>query len=258
MIAKAAAIAAIACAGTATWIAAPTWTELRELGSWFARPLLLPLAWSAMDDARRHGDAAEAYARGQRVLQLVPQWTDGHAVFAYRYVTEPTARTLPPERRAAAALERLQVALAWLEAARATAGRHEVDLLLTTAFLVELAATHEPGIDAALPAGGAAALADHYLAAAERLRPSAAIREQRTFVLPRLAAGLLASGDTTRALEVLDVAIARSLEVRDTALAAEWRSRLDEARRWLGGDHGVDLGAVRADPRLAPLLPFLR
>lgn len=237
----------------------PSWATLREFGSWLVRPILLPLAWSAMNEASRAGDATETFARGQQILQLLPTWTDGHAVFAYRYALDTGTGRSSTADRATTALRRLQTALAWLEHARRSAGRHEVDLLQSMAFLPEVAVAQEPGLVELLrEQGGPIALADAYLAIAERLRPSAPVREQRTFLAPRLAAGLLATGNRTRALVVLDTAIERSADVTDRALATEWRTRLDEVRRWLRGEPGIDLTAVTADPRMAPLLPHLR
>lgn len=253
-------VVALACTIAAPILCPPSWADVREFGAWFVRPIALPLAFGAMTEAQRAGDTTEAFARGQQVLQLVPRWTDGHAVFAYRYVLDDVATASADEAtRAATMRRRLLTALAWLEDARATAGRHEVDLVLAMAFLPQVAALQLPALDHELrDRGGVAGVADGYLEAAERLRPSAAIREQRTFFLPQLAAALLANGAHDRAIQVLDTAIARSTDVRDRDLAAEWRTRLTEARRFLGGDHDVDLTAVLADPRFAPLYRWLR
>lgn len=253
------AVSALACAAAGHCLVPPRLADAREVGSWLARPLVLPLAWSAMDEASASGDATETFARGQQILHLLPSWTDGHAVFAYRYALDDSDRAGKDDDRAARALRRLQTALAWLEDARTRAGRNEFDLLLSMAFLPEVAAMQEPGIEVLWrDRGGSLVIADGYLAAAERLRPTAAIREQRTFLSPRLAAGLLQGGHHAQALAVLDAAVARSTEVRDQELAAEWRARVDEVRRHLRGEPGVDLSAVRNDVRFQPLLPHLR
>lgn len=249
--------AAFGCMSLAWLAAPPTPAAVQELAASLVRPAMLPFTWTALDQARRSGDEAEYFARARQLLDLMPTWTDGETVFAYR---------LALDRHAAAAVDggedawrRLQLALAWLEAAREHAGRREINLLQTMAFLPEVAEMQQPELAERLrPTGGAAALADRYLAEAERLHGSPEVRERRTFLAPKLAAGLLAAGDRSEARAVLDTAIARSAEVRDRELATEWRQRLDEVRRRLDGDASVDLTAVRADPRFQPLLPYLR
>jgi len=191
---------------------------------------------------------------------LLPGWTDGHIVFAYRFATDGGNLAVPADERAGLALRRLQIALAWLESARAHAGRRELELLQAMAFLPEVAVAQEGGLAELLQQsqkGGAMALADHYLAAAERLGQSPALREQRTFLAPLLCAGYLAAGDRQTAIAVLDAAITRSADVRDRALATEWCARLVEVRSALQGEP-VDLTAVRADARFAALLHHLR
>lgn len=237
----------------------PDAQRLAESASWPARPVLLPFAWQSLVEAERAGDDAEAFARAQHLMRLLPQWADGFAAFAFRYVLAEPATVDPDDaRRAARVHTRLQVAIAWLERARALAGRHEPSLLQALAFLPVLAERREPALATLLPPGGAAAIADHYFEEAERLFPSAAAREARTFHAPVLAAALLAAGHRANALDVLQLAIERSRDVRDQQLATEWRTRLQEVVRWLGGDRTVDLEAVRADTRMQPLLPHLR
>lgn len=249
------AAAAAACFAGAGLLCPPSGFVLREFAAWFVRPATLPFAWSALAEARQNGNAVEMFARARQILHLLPTWTDGYSAFACNFALDEAAAT--ETLRAERAHQRLQVALAWLEDARASAGRRESELLQTMAFLPELAVRQEPGLAALLPPGGAAAMADRYLAEAEVLTPHAAVREQRTFRGPGLAAGFLASGDRQRALLVLDAAIKRSADVRDQALAAEWRERLLEVCRHLRGE-SVDLAAVHADPRMAPLVPYLR
>ncbi|HZN41903.1 MAG TPA: hypothetical protein VFD82_24070 [Planctomycetota bacterium] len=251
------AAAAAACYLGAGLLCPPNGFVLREFAAWFVRPATLPFAWSALAEARQNGNAVEMFARARQILHLLPTWTDGYSAFACSFALDEALATTQA-LRAQRAHQRLMVALAWLEDARASAGRRESELLQTMAFLPELAVRQEPGLEALLPPGGAAAMADRYLAEAEVLDPHGAVREQRTFRGPGLAAGFLASGDRQRALLVLDAAIARSTDVRDQALAAEWRQRLIEVCRHLRGEASVDLGAVHSDPRMAPLLPYLR
>lgn len=241
----------------ATALLAPGPEDVAEFASWLVRPAVLPFAWQSLLEAEAGGDAAEVFARAQRLLQLMPGWTDGHAAFAFRYALADE-RAGDPAARAARARARLDVAMAWLASARPRAGRHELSLLQLLALLPDVAARQEPGLaDLLRPSGGAEAMAAAWLTEAERCYPTAAVREQRTFFAPRLAAALLAAGDRAGARAVLATAIERSHDVRDQELAAEWRLRLQEVVRALAGEV-VDLDAVAADPRLRPLLPFLR
>jgi len=236
----------------------PTTARVREFASWFARPATLPFSWRALQEAATAGDAEEAFARGQRIMQLLPQWVEGHCAFAFRYaLTEDDSVTA--EQAAAAAERRLHVALAQIAQARAFAGDREPDLLQSSALLIDIACRRFEGLAERLQArGGAMVLADRYLAEAERLFPSAALREQRTFRTPLLAAALLQAGRTRDAIDVLRAAIDRAAEVRDRQLATEWAARLQEAIGWLSGDRTVDRTEIFADRRLAPLWPHLR
>ncbi len=246
--------AALAGLGAALLIQPPTFDALRTTVSWLVRPAVLPFAWPAVAEAERAGDANEVFARAQQILQWLPEWTDGHAVFAYRF-----ALTGPADGDAAAALRRLDIAMAWLEGARTHAGRREVELLQTMALLPTVAEAQTPGLAALLaPRGGSAAIADRCLASAEALTTSPSVREQRTFFAPWLAGAMLDAGQRAAALAVLRTAIERSRDVRDRALAEAWRHRLEECVRWLAGDRSVDLTAVRDDARFVPLHRHLR
>jgi hypothetical protein len=239
-------------------LAPPRPAELVEFARRAVRPALLPFQWHALDEAQRHSDTAEAFARAQNVLRLLPEWADGHAVFAYRFALADSDAGADPAERAQRARARLELALAWMEAARPRAGKHEPMLLQMLAFLPEVAVRQEPALGAMLPPGGAAAIADRYLDEAERLWPTTAMRERRTFYMVRLAAGLLAAGNRREADTVLATAITRSHAVEDKAAATPWRANLEVVRRWLAGDRTMDLQTVRDDPRLQPLLPYLR
>ncbi len=250
---------AIGCLLVATALVPPNLRDVTEFAAWIARPLMLPFAWHSLQEANRGGDPLEAFARAQNLLRLLPQWSDGHSAFAYRFALSDDDRSGTDAERGARARTRLDLAMAWMESARERAGKHELDLLQGLAFLPEVAVRREPALAALLqPTGGAIKITDAWLAEAERLFPTAAVREQRTFFAPKLAAGLLAANDPANALEMLAAAIARSHDVRDQALATRWRQRLVEVSRWLAGDRTIDLTAVTADERFAILLPFLR
>ncbi|MBM4060196.1 MAG: hypothetical protein FJ265_03730 [Planctomycetes bacterium] len=250
-------LGAAGCFGGALLLARPATGDLREVASWCLRPAALPFAWRALHDAVREGNADEAFARGQQIMALVPSWLDGHCAFAFRFALAGGNLAAPAPERVAAAHRRLLVAIAWLEAARAHAGRREIELLEILSFLPETAVGNEPGLAGLLPAGGAPALADAWLAEAERLGAGPAVREQRTFRAVAHVAALLLAGDRRGALAVLATAIRRSADVRDVALATVWRTRLEQVRAHLLGE-AADLSAVAADARMAPLLPFLR
>jgi hypothetical protein len=231
----------------------PTLAALTEVAAWLVRPLTLPFAWQAHGEAERSGRVDEAFACAQRLLRLLPSWTDGYIAFAYRY-----ALADDPAADVATATRRLTAATAWLEGARASTGRREHEILQALAFLPEVAVRQTPALAATLTArGGPAGIADSYLAELERRFPSPARREQRMFFAPQLAASLLHHGARAAAIDVLRTAIDKARTARDRELAAAWAERLGEVARHLEGD-AVDLTAVRADARLAPLLPFLR
>lgn len=260
MMRKAATLALSATlAGAAAALVPPSPGAVRDVAAWLVRPAVLPFAWRAVDVAQRRGEANEVFARAQQVLRWLPGWTDGHVVFAFRFALEGGAVPAIPRERAEAALRRLDIALSWLEQARADAGPRLPQLLQTMSFLPVVAEMHEPGLRELLrPRGGAAAIADRYLAAAEQVNGSATVREQRTFFAPQLISALLDAGQDAAARAVLRTAIERSGDVRDRELATEWRHRLEELARWLDGDRSVDLGALRSDERFLPLLPHLR
>lgn len=236
----------------------PDGDELRELGAAVVRPAVLPFAWRSLVDAGRTADPVEAFARAQHLMRFLPAWIDGHCAFAYRYALSEEPEVTDERQRGERARVRLELAMAWLESVRPRAGRHELDLLQALAFLPEVASRREPALAALLAtSGGAAAMADPWLAEAERRFPTAAVREQRTFFAPTLAAGLLAAGDRSGAIAVLLAAIERGRDVRDQELATVWRQRLQDVVARLRGAP-VDLAAVAADARFALLLPHLR
>jgi len=239
----------------------PTTDKVREFGSWCVRPARLPFTWQALQAAQQSGDAREAFARGQQIMQLVPEWVGGHAAFVYNYVLTQD-ESLPPAQAAEAAEIRLYAGLAMLEQARRHAGKREMYLLHMAAFLPDLACDNFPGLRQRLrereQTGGAAGIAASYFAEIARLYPSPATREQALWYTPRLAAALLASGATAAALKVLDKAIARAPEIRDQELATEWQDRLREVAQILRGDLTTERSKILADRRFEPLWPYLR
>src|SRR5262249_12933534 len=83
--------------------------KLDNLGAWglaLARPLTMPFLWRSLADALHGGDPAEAFARAQVLLDALPEWADGHAVFAWRYALEGGDPLATGEVRAQAAKAR--------------------------------------------------------------------------------------------------------------------------------------------------------
>ena len=241
--------------GAASMLPQPA-ERLQAFASWFARPARLPFAWQGLNAAYEGGDAGEAFARGQQILDLTPSWTIGHAAFAYRYVLTQDTRGSAAEQ-AEQAERRLIVAMAWLEGARRHAGDREAELLHSAAFLAPIACRQFPGLEARLPAGGAPAISDRYFAEAERLFPGPVTREQRLFHVPTLAGALLSAGQRRQAVDLLKAAVATASEARDQQLAREWRDRVAEVVRALSGQ-ATPLEAVFEDRRFEPLWPHLR
>lgn len=253
------ALAGLGCWAAVLWWRPPDPVRLTDLGVQLARPVTLPFLWRALRDAERSGSPAEAYAAARMLLELLPTWTDGHLVFAYRFVL--AGDELVGGDAAARAARRLQTALLILDQARSPDPARQIDLLVGTAFLVELAGRHHPELGRHLGGGAGLqpeVLAHRYLEQAERLGTGPSVRELRVFAVPGLMAGLLRAGDRERALEVLDAALARLPEVRDRQLAADWGETLRKVRAFLTGDRNISPADLLADPRLQPLTPFLR
>lgn len=269
--------ACLACWAAGVHVAGASLQAPRELARTAVRPLVLPFLWRGLADAEQHGDAAEAFADSRLVLAWLPDWADGRVLFACRYALEGGEEQLAEPLRTERALERLAAAWAFLQAEKQQAlttaagsaaperwRRTARELLSGMAFLVELAARRDPGLGAALAApgsmlgGDAALVADRCLAEAEALGAGPALREQRLFAMPRLAAAFLSRGERRQAVELLDVGIRRLDEVRDKDVAAAWRGLLLPVAAYLKGERDEVPPEVLADERVGVLLPFLR
>jgi hypothetical protein len=253
-------LAALLCAWVAGAIAFGSTDHAMRAPRDLVRPVALPFLWRSLADAAEKSDPAEAYECAQRLLAATPGWADGHAVFAFRYALQGGATVLDPTARAVAAKDRLLVALAVMEDARASCGPRESALLADMAWLVELAVRNEPGI-APLLDPDPAILADRLLADAESHGGGRMVREKRLYDVPRLCAALLRAGDRRSALALLDEAAVRCAQSGIEELAGEWRATLLATRTLLAGE-GPANPALReqqkADPRLEALAPFLR
>lgn len=236
------------------YLANPSAECLRETATWLLRPAVLPHAWQAVEQAQQQGDASELFARGQQLLRWLPSWSDGQLVVAYRYALGSEAQPVAPE----VAAQRLLTALAYLDAVRETPRARLSTLLQTMSMLPLVAELREPRIAESLRSyGGPAGLADHYLALAEQLTGARSAREQRLFLVPRLAAGLLERHAHANAINLLQAAIQQAAQSDDAAVLA-WRELLVMALRRLTGDRSQADAELLADERFAHLAAYLR
>lgn len=271
------AAACIACWAAGVHLAGSSPQAPRELARAAVRPLVLPFLWRGLADAEQRSDAAESFADSRLVLAWLPDWSDGRVLFACRYALEGDDEKLTEPLRTERAVERLAAAWAFLQQEKLEAlamadgsaaperWRHTArELLSGMAFLVELAARRDPALAAALAApdsvlgGDAALVADRCLAEAEALGAGPALREQRLFAMPRLAAAFLSRGERRQAVELLELGIRRLDEVRDKDVAAAWRGLLLPVVTYLQGERDAVPPEVLADERVGVLLPFLR
>jgi hypothetical protein len=255
-------VGAVACLLGALWLSLPAGFGLATTARALARPMIWPFVWRSYADAIRSGSAAESFAVARSLLRWVPQWSAGQLLFAYRFALEGDETVSgEADARTAATLARLQVSLAWLQAAADELPQQRADLLEGMAFLVELAA-RDPAVAAAIASGRglgapAAVVADNYLAAAEASGDRHGAFERRFFATVDVCAAFLSQADRDRAVAVLDTAIARGGEVRDRELATKWLFSLRRLRSFLAGDPSIGVAELAADPHLSPLAALL-
>lgn len=249
----------LGAAGIGCWAAgagAGARAQAVEAGRMLLRPFVLPFLWRAVDDADHGGTPAEAFARGRALCDWLGPWADGYLWVAWRWAEGGQGDS-------AAHLRRLRTTLVWLEDVRRQRPQLAIELLLGSSFLVEMAARHDEGLAERLPdpehglGRSAEEVVDGLLQAAEAEGAGASVREQRLFAVPGLAAVLLRRGQTAAALDLLDHAIERCASIRKPELRDEWRTQLQRVRAALAREPGIQLEALRADPRLAPLWPLL-
>ena len=227
----------------------------RSLGTALVRPLVLPFLWRTLDDAKASGDSSEVFAKARLLLEATPGWADGYLVFTYKFALDGGDLAVTGPAATRAAYERLQTALAVLEAARSSCPGKEVDLLSGMAFLVELAARRYPAITELL-GEDPVQIADRYLAVAESLDPHHSTGQQRLFLVPLLCGALLRAGDRRATVELLDAAIDRGQALAERPLVADWLGQLDNLKKALLGDPTADRAALADDPRLETLTPY--
>jgi hypothetical protein len=255
------AAAGIACWTAAALVPAGAPRDPATLVRAAARPLLLPPLWNGVAAAERSGSPTAYVAQGRWLLDLLPRWTDGWIHFAAKLGFDASIAAAPgPE-----SLDHLLDALALLETALARHPTAADRLLGAMASFVAIRTEQDPVLAAAWRAragGDPADAVDRLLARAiDSLPPDAGARlllgERRAWLSLRLIAGALRTGDRARARALVELARGRFAEVRDRQNAAEWQRSLDLVARALDRDPTLATAELRADPRLAELLPLL-
>ncbi len=220
------------------------------------RPLALPFLWPGVTDARPHGSVGEHVARGRLLMRLLPGWIDGHLLFASQLVFDGREPGSDPE----VACDRLFTALAWLEEVRGLNPDQQDVILAAMASLLEIRSSQDPALASTIRERenrDAVEIADDLLDRAEKLSPTATLRERRVFLAPRLMASALRTADETRFELLLEKALVQAQQVRDPDLAARFTEDLEQVRSYWLGDTMVTLEDLRGRSLLSELVPFL-
>lgn len=220
------------------------------------RPFALPFLWRSLRAARTEEPPEALAARGQQLLALVPEWTDGHVTFASDLAFAASQRAADPDTAAG----RILAALALLEAALAKHPPGAVEYLSAMASFVEIRAAQDPAVAAALRARlgvEAHEAADAYLARAEHIAPSASLADRRTYLLLPAIASALRAGDRERARLTIAVMRARLERAADPALARRWQQSLGRLDRFLAADPDITLQTLADDPLLEDMVDAL-
>lgn len=216
------------------------------------RPLALPLAWQAWGDASREADRSRLHSRARLLMTLLPEWVDGHLLFASQEALEPGEDVA----------ERTGAALAWMRriAERELARGRGADA--ARAFVAMSALVRAVGADPkrarALESGLGVppeALTHAFLEQAAAADPSPAAEENAMFGEIAVLRALLRQRDRAGARGLLAQILPRLDGVRDRELARRWRASLSRLDRWLDAGRDEDLQALRGDALVQDLLP---
>jgi hypothetical protein len=222
-----------------------------------ARPFVLPFLWRGLWQARNEEPPEALAARGQQLLALLPEWTDGHVLFASELAFAASLRAGDPE----AAADHVLTALALLEAAIVIHPPGAVECLAAMASMVEIrcAQDHALGNVVARRLGDEPSrVADAYLARAEALAPSTSLADRRTYLLLTVIEAALRTGDDRRALDTIEHMRRRLSGAVDEELAARWDVALQSLAGFLRGDSRITSAQLADDPLLHDMLAALR
>lgn len=247
---------AAALYGASVWLRPSGPSTTGDIPRALSRPFALPFLWRSLSDAR-HEESPEALAvRGEQLLALVPNWSDGHIWFASQLAIVASGRATDPNT----ATDRLVAALAMLERACERHPRGRVDYLCAMASFVDIRTARDPRVGAILAERSgqpATALADAYLARAEAAKPGLNLNDQRTYLLSRSIENALRAGDTDRALDTIAAMQRRLLTTQNRSLAAAWQAALTNLSRYLRRDPDITLTDLNDDPLLTDMLAAL-
>lgn len=221
-----------------------------------ARPFALPMLWGGLAAARHEEPPEAVVARGQQLLALLPQWSDGHVLFASQLAFAASTRAPDPDTAA----QRVLAGLAMLEAAISVHPEGSVEYLSTMAAFLEIRSLQNPTLAAALRqrlGEEPQVVADRCLQRSEHLSPSATIADRRTYLLLPTLASALRTADVERALATIAHMQRRLTTSPNRSVAEPWLTALDQLARYLRGDPSITLQSLVDDPLLQDMVTDL-
>ncbi len=225
-----------------------------------ARPFVLPALWARIEAAERSGELPVAAAVARTMLRYLPEWTDGHMHFAARIAFDHGNRVTTVEEK----LDALDAGIAWLEEARTGMSDPAAAAELAAAqatFVLARCENDEALADAIRvrsnrdPSELALESLDRAIADLPGER-AARLRDSRAFLMTRVIAAAIRTGDMARAIATLDATIELMRSVAAADAAKPWIVALGKIRPHLR-DEARDLEALRDDPYLAEIVEAL-
>ncbi len=247
---------AIAMLAVAAWLRPPPQHTFADRVRALARPFALPLLWSGLRAARSEESPEAVAARGRQLLALLPEWADGHVLFASELAFAASTRAPTPDDAA----DRVMAALTTLEEAIRMHPPGKLDYLSAMASFVEIRANQDRTLAAALEQrlGMAPQLAaDAYLVRAEDLSPSRSISDRRTYLLLPAIETALRTHDGPRALATIERMQIRLQNSVNQELAQRWQRALVNLAGFLRGDSHITLQSLNDDPLLQDMVDYL-
>jgi hypothetical protein len=220
------------------------------------RPLALPVVWRALDAADQDGTPEEYASQGRVLMQLLPEWTDIHSHVAARLAYDASLA----QSDAGAALDRVLAGIELLEFALELDGRasaHEAIRRSQAAFLF-VRCTQDDALAREFERRTGrhpSKQAEEFLRDIPRFAASPHLQSDLCFVLIDALPSRIRMGDAV--LSDLLIAMELLAAVPDAVLAAQWRTSLENLRRYLTEPDDISLVELAADPRLAKIVQAL-